>query len=435
MAGRRTNRRMSATRYLRGSSMGRRSLNWVTIAITAAVALALIAGGILLFLKLRNPSNGEPALVSQTQSGATLDATPTLSSASTTPDVPAGSSEQYPLDLSQDAEKVVAPGNSINIPCIYENDMVFSAGSGSVDDTAILTKLYQYNLVNGGDAELLYESTIKNGEIFDTLINGEYVVWLDTNQDGKSQIYFLKRHDEEGLGISMIKECEHAMPKLRLSKDSLIFTEQYVDPDTKEREEMLYHVDLISGENVALPNYTESILGQETTYAVSAPDIYGDEVIWAAPDPSQSEEERLAGEKSVIYSCNLEQLKNDDYQPQMWSAGMYVHEPITNGKAWAWIDKNKAWDSTLWVKYQDQVINVSTEVVSYCFGDSMLVYNKDGAIWVYFYETGKYGRITKPDERGILPVATGRKVVWYDRTESELEARGGKDQLMIVYIP
>lgn len=415
--------RRTARYYGQKQTITLQDINWVSVGIAVLVLAALVTGIVLLVRSCSNQA--KPASLSTPTDAQTAQTSPEPSFTPGLSTPLPGSSEQYPLDLSQTSTLVISQEKNINMPSIFGNEMVFSAGTGSLR-LPLLKKLYLYDLESGTET-LVAEAQVKNGEIYDTLINENYIAWLDTNQNGTNQIYYYKRFPEEGEEpLQLVKECEYAMPKLRLYGDYLLWTEQNAD-----KEERLYMVHLVSGENVALPSYTESIIGQESTYGVSAPDVHGNIVIWAAPDESQSEAERVMGEKSTIYVCDLDQLSDDDYQPEPWNAGMYVHEPITNGKAWAWIDRNKAPDSSLWVKYGDEVVKVSSGVTNYCFGDGMLVYGKESAVWVYFYETGMYGRITPENEPGILPIATGRKVVWFDLSEESAD----KDQLKIVYVP
>ena len=59
----------------------------------------------------------------------------------------------------------------------------------------------------------------------------------------------------------------------------------------------------------------------------------------------------------------------------------------------------------------------------------MLVFGQDGGIYAYFYNTDTYARLNRPDERGILPVVSGRRVVWFNKS-----AEGG-DRLDYLSVP
>lgn len=110
---------------------------------------------------------------------------------------------------------------------------------------------------------------------------------------------------------------------------------------------------------------------------------------------------------------------------------MYVHDPITNGEVWAWIDKNKAPDSTLYLKVGDEVRRIAQGVITYALGDDMLIFGQNGNIYAYFYEDGTFARLNREGERSILPVVSGRRVVWFNKTTSS----GNKDQLDYLSVP
>jgi len=210
------------------------------------------------------------------------------------PDAQHGLSLANPIDLSEGIMTVKSEENNINIPDVYGHEMVYSAGTGSLLKPLLKT-LYLYDLDTGTE-EKVAKVKLKDGEIFETVLNADYIAWLDTDQSGKNAIYVLDRN-EENAEPKLIKECSFAVPKLRLSKDFLLWIEQ-----NEAKEERLYVVDLVSEENASIPGFAESIERMVSTYGVSAPGIYGTEIIWDASDPNQSEEDSiLNGEKSAIY--------------------------------------------------------------------------------------------------------------------------------------
>lgn len=398
------------------------SIRWPAVFLAAGVLIVLVVGGIFLVRALLPGEKPGPAPT------FALDATPEGSAAPTqVATLPPAQGTgigtfENPIDLSLRIKKIVSKEENVNTPDIYKNEMVYSAGTGSLLKPLLKTLyLYDFEL----DEEIkMADVQIKDGEIFETVVNDDYIVWLDTDQQGSNAIYCLYR-DQPNSAPVMIKNCSFAVPKIRLSGDYLIWIEQ-IEPG----EERLFVLDLISQENASIPGFIESVEEAMATYGVSAPSIYGTQVVWAATDPEQSAEERiLQGERSAIYSCDLSRFVEDDYAPSVFSPGMYVHDPITNGQVWAWIDKNKAPDSNLYLKLGDEVIQVAQNVISYALGDEMLVFAKDGNIYVYFYLTGQFGRANEEGSAGILPVVSGRRIVWFDKGTS------GKDQLVYVAVP
>ncbi len=406
------------------------SIRWGHVFLALLVCVVLVTGGVFGVRALvgwsRHGENekepvqlASPAPEGPEDSPAAPSAVQPIDHA---PEGPKGTLDD-PLDLSLESQKVVSKEENVNVPDIHGTEMVYSAGTGSLKEP-LLETLYLYDFATETETEIA-KVQLEKGEIFQTVLNDNYIAWLDTDQRGSNRIYCLRR--EEGAEPELIKSCRFAVPKLRLSIDYLMWIEQ-----NEDKEERLYIVDLISEENASIPGFIESVEKAMSTYGVSAPGIYNTQVVWAASDPEQSDEDRiLNGEKSAIYSCDLTRFIEDDYAPSAFSPGMYVHDPVTNGEVWAWIDKNKAPDSNLYMKTEDdQVIKVAENVFTYALGDEMLVFGKDDNIYVYFYKTGQYGKANPEGTRGIMPVVSGRRIVWFDKTES-----GGKDQLMTVVVP
>ncbi|MDR2515617.1 MAG: hypothetical protein LBD02_10520 [Christensenellaceae bacterium] len=408
-------------------STGRGELRWSAVFAVAGGALALGFGlffGLRILLDEAKPSTlviSETGLPSIAPSSLVVEE-------STKPDesFPLGSFEN-PIDLSEGARKIVSKESTINMPDISGQELVYSAGSGSLSEP-LLETLYLYDFEQDEEREMA-KVRLKDGEIFETVVNNDYIAWVDTDQQGSNAIYCLYRErigQEEEDAIKMVRQCSFATPKLRLSNDFLIWIEQ-IEKD----EERLFVVDLISEENASMPGFVESIEKAMNTYGVSAPSISGSQIVWAGSDPNLSDEDRiLKGEQSAIFYCDMSRFVEDGYSPEFFSTGMYVHDPITNGDAWAWIDKNKAPDSNLYLKYGEEIRQVAQGVMLYALGDEMLVFYKNGAIYAYFYLTDQYGRLTPEGVRGITPVVSGRRVVWFNKS-----ADSGKDQLMTLTVP
>ncbi len=307
------------------------------------------------------------------------------------------------MDISGEKTRVNTNHENLNLPGMIYGEMIYSAGTGTAR-LPVLKDLFVYDMESGEETKIA-EASVKNGEIFETVLSQRWFVYIDTNQSGSNQICYIDRFSENP-EVMLVKETAYALPKLRLYDDYLVWIEQ-TDQGTDE----VWFFELGTADNFPVTTLTDA-----NTYGVSAPSIHGPEIIWAAPDPDQPPEERALGEKSAIYVCDIRELGAEEVIYEYFSAGMYVHEPITNGEAWAWIDKNWAPDSGLYFKYRNgsNVIKVSEGVTSYAFGDDMLVYAKNMQIWVYFYKTNTYARLTAPGEESMLPVVAGRYVAWYD---------------------
>lgn len=405
-------------------SIGLENIRWSAVIVTGVLLLVLLFAAVFGIRACTARIHREDPVVASpvsTPKQAGLDDPLTVTEQTQDPTRLAGSSIENPIDLSDGILQINSKEKSVNTPDVFGHEMVYSAGTGSLLEPLLKT-LYLYDLDTDTETEVA-KVQLKDGEIFETVLNANYIAWLDTDQNGSNAIYVLDR-TEENARPRLIKECNFAVPKLRLSQDFLMWIEQ-----NEEKEERLYVVDLVSEENASIPGFAESIERMMSTYGVSAPGIYGTEIIWAASDPNQSEEDSIRnGEKSAIYYCNLEMFAEDDYEPGVFCPDMYVHDPITNGDAWAWIDKNKAPDSNLYLKVDDEVRCIAQGVITYALGDDMLVFGQNGNIYAYFYRTDTYARLNHEGERSIMPVVSGRRVVWFNKSAD-------KDQLDYLSVP
>lgn len=317
-------------------------------------------------------------------------------------------------DISYGARDIEFKERQINKPGIYDNEIVFSAGTGGISlGGAVLTKLYLYNL-DAGDETLITESTIKDfGEFYETYVNHHWLIWLETDHGDKNYIMCMNRSTGK---ISKLQSFKEGSPKLRLYDDLLVWME-HVSPT----EDRLRMTDLNSQEPLTLFTFTDN-----ATYGVSSPCVYKDTIVWSGPDKSQSDADKANGEKSTIYYQKLEADETGTFSAaKQFSPNTYVHEPLYNGDVFVWLDGNKSPNSNLFVARPDEEPRlIANGVTTYSVGDGIVVFGKDQAVWVYVTDTDELCRLTSPDEMGMLPSVTKRTVVWYN-----LSAESDKDVL------
>jgi hypothetical protein len=146
--------------------------------------------------------------------------------------------------------------------------------------------------------------------------------------------------------------------------------------------------------------------------------------VWAGPDSSQTADQITAnGEHSAIYWLKLGQNIQDESGNirkdaiQTFLPGTYVHEPLYNGKYFAWIDTNYAPNSNLYISEPNGTPKkIDTGITTYGLGDDVLIYGKSGQIWVYVISTGEKCCMS---EHGMMPVVSGNTVVWADNSSSD----------------
>ncbi|MBQ3865070.1 MAG: hypothetical protein II781_04450 [Clostridia bacterium] len=396
-------------------------VNWLRLSVIVGGIAVAVMLGVFGWNIHKNRQQRETLPEGLVPTASSSAGTPTATVPGSTPPLMDGKTEATALDLSEEVVTLKTKEKRINTPSFFNEELVYSAGSGSLD-LPVLKTLYTYDLLTDKEKKIT-KAVVKDGEIYETVMNENWIIWVDTDQQGTNQIYCIDRNDTKKDPV-LIKECDYTVPKLRLSRDVLLFSEQ-----NEMQEERLYIVDLVTGEDLSIMDFTDSIQMLPDNYGVSSPDIYGDLIVWAAPNPKQTKEDILAnGEKSVIYELDLNKIWDENYHPPYFDPDMYVHEPVTNGTVLAWIDKNKAPDSKLYLKVGDEIILVSEGVTTYALGNGFVAYGHDSQVYIYNYETRTYGRVTAPGKKGILPIVSGYRVVFFDLDST------GKDTLRSVII-
>ncbi len=325
------------------------------------------------------------------------------------------------VDRSSTVREMKVDEVRINQPSIYGHEMLFSAGTGALE-SSVLTNLYLFNAVDG-TAKKVTQSKMSGGEIFETYLSENWIVWVDTDHKGKNVIYKMNRVEIDGIKantVSEVRETENHMPRMGLYGDYLVWMEQVSD-----NEDKLYFIDLTSDENMAIK------LFESTNYAVSTPYIYKNTVIWADHDP---ENENL----SAIYSLVFEDLGENDtldeetfeeeeeedsgeIEPQVFSTGTYVHKPICNNDIYVWIDKNNAPDSTLYYAYRSgahEPVSFWDNVTQYSLGDDFIVFVSNQIVYAYYYKSDVLLQVSESGSSAILPQAFGTLIVWEDKTST-----------------
>ncbi len=308
-------------------------------------------------------------------------------------------------DISYGARDIGFKEKQINMPGIYDNELLFSAGTGSLYvGSDVLNKLYLYNL-DAGDETLITESDIDFGEFYETLVNHQWLVWLETDHGTKNYIMVMNRSTGK---VSKLQSFKEGQPKLSLYGNLLVWMQQVSDT-----EDRLLMMDLEVQEPFPIHAFTD-----KATYGVSAPYVYEDTIVWADHDPTQSEEDKANGEKSAIYYLQLKTDESGYFEdPKYYAPGTYVHEPLYNGDVFVWLDANKSPKSNLYIgRVGEEPIKIGEDITTYSIGDGIVVYGKNQAVWVYVIATGELCRLTSEGEMGMLPSVTKRTVVWYNLT-------------------
>lgn len=327
------------------------------------------------------------------------------------------------IDLSGNAIEIKSSVSRINEPTSFGDEIIYSGGDAPTIDEPIFKQLFMYNMKTG-EENVVAETQIKFGEIYEGRFNKDWVVWLDTNQSGTNDLYALNRSTNE---MFKIKSCELNKPKLQLWGDNLVWVEQL-----DEQQDRLYLYNFKSGEPVSLESFNNP------TYGTCPPAIYNDILVWVCA--GEDEEQNTSVIKKLDLKKALSVPVGDDYpsydeedygqatpeegtDPEIIDPQGFAIYPATNGKVIAWLDNIDPSQANLKMTADDgkTIINIAYGVARpFGVGDDFVVYMQNDSIMLYFWEIDRYARLTAPGEKGRLSESGvhGNTVVWYDANDN-----------------
>jgi len=365
------------------------------------------------------------------------------------------------IDLSENFIELKASVERINEPTPFKGELIYSGGNAPTIDEPIFRNLFMYNM-NTGEENVVAETQIKFGEIYEGRFNENWIVWLDTNQSGINDLYALNRKTGE---ISKIKSCKLNKPKLQLWGDNLVWVEQL-----DANQDRLYLYNFKSGEPVSLESF------DNPTYGTCPPAISNDILVWVYPagdnnknfsvikkldlskalyipvesdysgnDEQEAEEQQDVEQQEGEGDTELQGAQHQDVSqeetegqgmqpsdestqdegvdPQLIDPQGFAIYPATNGKVIAWLDNLNPAEANLKMTADDgKTIKTIAYSVGRPFGvgDNFVVYMQKDAIMLYFWEIDRYARLTAPGQKGRLSESgvQGNIVVWYDANDN-----------------
>ena len=282
-------------------------------------------------------------------------------------------------------------------PYMYGGRMVLSAGK-LVDTNAVLLDLYFYEPANR--AAIKIESALQNAHYMFPKFNERWLVYLDAKLDGGGFLTALDLSDAAA-EPAIIKEVYTGQPEPMLDGDYIAWTER-----TGTRMHKLFVCDLNTLETTVVHMFSNNSYGQSLPY------LYNGKLIWADADSSGSGGN---DETSVIYSMTLGSSAINTY-----SAGVYVHDPETNGVYTAWLDAHHAPDTNLYYSKNDsKPVKIASGVVEFGIAGNFIAYCKDEVIFAYRFDNGKTYRISSDYEAAQFLGVSDSCAIWMDVTSRE----------------
>jgi hypothetical protein len=282
-------------------------------------------------------------------------------------------------------------------PYMFEGKMVFSAGK-LVDTKAELLDLYFYEPTTRTANKL--NISLRNVHFMFPKFNGRWLVYLDAKLDGGG---YLTALDLTGPGAEpiIIKEVYTNQPEPMLDGDYVAWTER-----TGTRMDKLFVCDLNTLETTVVHMFSNNSYGQSLPY------LRDGLLIWADVDSSGASD---SSDTSVIYSMRIGSPSIATY-----SAGVYVHDPQTNGTYTAWLDAHHAPDTCLYYSREGgKPVKIASGVVQFGMADTFIAYCKDEAIYAYRFDNGKTYQISADYESAQFLGVSDSCVIWMDVTSRE----------------
>ena len=382
-------------RAIRGRTDARRLIGLISISLIVIIGIVFFKDGIELWKKAEEPLPIEKDVIDE----------------KTKPVMEIEKAEHEPKkivieDLSNSHRHLLLETKlqRINEPVAFRGEIMYSGGGGgNIEDQEVLTQLAIYD-IEGQSEDIIADSGIKFGEIYEGRFNEKWAIWLDTNHLGENIIYAMNRNTGD---ITEIDSCEHNKPKLKLWGDDLVWVKQGdIESDS------LYICDLTKGEVVALEVF------DSPTYGTCPPAIWEDTLIWSS-----------AGENgnSIIKRLSLQSddgsMLDDLVEEHIDPKGFAIY-PATNGRAIAWIDNLNPKEATLKLTLDGENIIDVDEGIGRFFGvgDNFIGYTKGDDVMVYFWEEEKYAHINPKDVAGRLTSSEsvkGQYILWYSNAPNE----------------
>lgn len=301
----------------------------------------------------------------------------------------------------------------VGYPVFMDGKLLF-AGNSDNSDGSKFDKLYLYD-PDEGDYAAFPSPELQNYTLANLACNEKWIAYLDHKDSGGGFIMAMKKEDKQPFKI---KTYYTGIPRLCLLGDTLLWTER-----TGTNMDKLFALDLNTLENVTLFTFSSS------PYGVSACSAYGDEIVWANYDPDQSDSEAKANPKSSIVTLKVGAAHTDSYKP-----GVYVHDPVANSEAVAWMDGNHSPSQKLYIRIgTDEPEAIAEGVTAYAFGKSFLAYCQNERLYAYSLREKQPFPVTEDGTKSILIGVSENRILWYDITDGA--AQGTCDFIKFAQMP
>ncbi|MDL2225143.1 hypothetical protein LJC20_02915 [Eubacteriales bacterium OttesenSCG-928-M02] len=319
--------------------------------------------------------------------------------------LPPMNGETTVVDVTDKAQEVLlnSMNRHVSKPVILGNEIYFVSGVSNSGNPRLRTFLvHRPGLVQpiqqpdaGENIQLKYDNILS----FD--INGDYIAYFDGKNTGGGSIHVFDRESQRTKEIAPVA---YGWPEVKLAGHCVVWMER-----TGNIMDKLYVYEIDTEEITTLAVF------EDAPFGASHPGTARDEIVWAEQDEKHPESDAYGVLKIL-------DLGGETPEITTFAPGMYVYNPMTNGKTRAWSDKNKGEDAALFISVEGtQSKRIAQGVESYGVAENFVAYTQGGAVWAYFFNEDKLCRVTKPGEYAYLATVGGHGVAWFDITDEKRE--------------
>ena len=290
---------------------------------------------------------------------------------------------------------------SINDAYMDGDEIVFS--------TATVTKnIRKY------DKLVIYNTVTNEHEVIDTAtkydnivwckLSGNYIVWLDSCQDGGGRVVMYDRKNKKQ---RLIKEYAYALPQIAVRGKTLAFWQQ-----AGTELDRVYLYDLETGEAVTveemegLPDVTGAVQLSDAGLTYAVPYVEND-----------------------ITKCRIHIVSPENGDVEILEPGRFTYAPKSSGKYTAFLSSATGGPTDLYLmeRPNEKADLIMKNVTNYAMGDGFIAYTRNDAVYAYRFADKHSYRLNTTVSRGLLAGVNGDAVFWYDITG------GGNDVDVVKY--
>ncbi len=318
-------------------------------------------------------------------------------------------------DMSEGAEELAIPNQSINDPYVFGREVVFSTGAAE-EMSPELNTIAIYNLDTKA-TEAVAEIKMKYTSLFEPRINDKFIVYLDCKSaDGGA----VCAYDRTSKTAFVLREYSYGKPKVTLAGDYAAWLQQ-----TGKGTDKLYLFHLPTQESVVIEELVDPDF---VRFSPSGAYLSKDALVFVEPkDETKVVEGRNSASSSVSEESEIRIIpmkEGGDLQSIQFLPGTYAYDPMIDGDYLVFMNGPRADDSDLMLCTRtgetfSAPVMIAENVLNYFVGDGFVAYTKDDAVYVYYFVDGSSGRVSPESTRVLLSSANGKDIVWYDITDIE----------------